>query len=87
MEYDLIKIAECDGGVEVVERKLYNVIQEEVGLTLANHGPAAVLALVERDRLAKISEVRAAILLTMVERLPEGNVRLRSADEVDYYRK
>lgn len=82
----LIKIAECDGGIEVVEQKLYDRIYREVAEMLASKGPAPVLELKEHARQAVTSTTRTAIFLTIIEELPGGTVRLRPADEVDYYR-
>jgi hypothetical protein len=83
----LIKIAECDGGIEVVERELYDRIYDEVEETLKNKGSASVRALKEQVHQTEKSRVRSAILLTVIETPPGGGVRLRSADEVDYYKK
>lgn len=82
-----IKIAECDGGIEVVARELYDRIFGEVEEMLKNKGSAAVLALKEQARQATNSRVRSAVLLTVIETLADETVRLRTADEVDYYRE
>lgn len=81
-----LKIAECDGGIEIVEKKDFDRIFEEVAEVLASEGPASVLALKEQARKTTPSGVRTAILLTIIEEFPSGAVRLRPADEVDYYR-
>lgn len=81
-----IKIAECDGGIEVVPKELYERIYAEVADILKEKGPAFVRTFKEQARQAA-SGVRATLLLTVIEELPDGTVRLRDADEVDYYRK
>lgn len=78
-----IKIAECDGGIEVVERELYDRIYGEVASTFTASGAAAVRALVQRSS----NPVRTAILKTIVADDSADTIRLRSADEVDYYQK
>lgn len=82
-----IKIAECDGGIEVVERGLYDCIYDEVAEMLKTKGPVAVLAFKEQVRKTMVAQVRSVILLTVIEELPGKAVRLRNADEVDYYQK
>ncbi|OGG39942.1 hypothetical protein A2118_01175 [Candidatus Kaiserbacteria bacterium GWA2_50_9] len=82
-----IKIAECDGGIEVVSRELYDRIYREIATALKNEGATAVLALKKQARRAATSGARNAVLLTVIEELPDGTVRLRTADEVDYYRR
>ena len=79
----LIKIAECDGGTEIVSKELYERIYCELADVLKNGG--SVLALKEQARQT-VSGVRATVLLTIIEELFDGTVRLRDADEVDYYR-
>lgn len=82
-----IKIAECDGGIEVVSKELYDRIYGEIVEMLTTKGSAPVLALRKQANQAITSIVRSAVLLTIIEELPSGTVRLRDADEVDYYRR
>jgi len=82
-----IKIADGEGdGTEVVERALYDRIFSEATRALETGGSAAALALKKTAHLATTPPVRAAILLTIVEKRPDGTARLRTADEANHYR-